>query len=141
MLSAPAAVFAQSGDKIVRIGVLMGDLSTRQEEQALVDGLREQGLVDGRNLIIERRYGDSELSLVPGYARELSTMSLGAVISTCTPTTLIAQKVFGSTPQSTPIIMAAAADPVGQKIISSLAHPGSNVTGLASQAEDSCPRC
>jgi len=75
-----------------------------------------------------------------GFAQELAAMKLDAVVSTCTPTTLIAQKVFGSTPQSTPIIMDAVADPVGQNIISSLARPGSNVTGLASQAEDIMPK-
>lgn len=140
VFSAPCVGFAQSRDKMVRIGVLMGDLSTQKEEQALVDGLREQGLVEGRNLVIERRYGFSNLSLVPAYARELAAMNLDAVVSTCTPTTLIAQRFIGSTPQSTPIIMAAVADPVGQKIVTSLARPGANVTGLASQAEDIMPK-
>lgn len=63
-----------------------------------------------------------------------------AVISTCTPTTLLAQQAFGSTPDSTPIVMAAVADPVGQKIIASLARPGANVTGPASQASEAMPK-
>jgi putative ABC transport system substrate-binding protein len=67
-------------------------------------------------------------------------MNLDAVISTCTPTTRVARQAFGSTSGSTPIIMAAVADPVGQQLISTLAKPGANITGLASQAEDIMPR-
>lgn len=53
---------------------------------------------------------------------------------------LVAQQAFGSTPGSTPIVMAAVADPVGQRIIHSLARPGANVTGLASQAVETMPK-
>ena len=134
LLSVTGPVFAQSTQKTVRIGMLVGDLTAPHEEQALLEGLREQGLVEGKNLIIERRAGAGSLHLVPGYARELAAMNLDAVISTCTPTTLVAQQAFGSTPSSTPIVMAAVADPVAQRLIDSLARPGANVTGLASQA-------
>lgn len=126
--------------KTVRIGIVAGDIVAPHEEEALIAGLREQGLVEGRNLIIERRYANGRLNTVVPNAQELAGLKLDAVISTCTPTTLIAQKVFGTTPDSTPIVMAAVADPVGQKIIASLARPGSNVTGLASQATDTVPK-
>lgn len=139
-LVAPAEAFAQSGNKIFRIGLLFGDAPAPHEEHELLEGLRENGLVEGRNLIIERRYAEGKWHLVPGYGRELAALKLDAVISTCTPTTRIVQQVFGTTPDSTPIVMAAVADPVGQKIIASLARPGANVTGLASQAEDIMPK-
>jgi putative tryptophan/tyrosine transport system substrate-binding protein len=67
-------------------------------------------------------------------------MKLDAVIATCTPTTLVARQVFGSSPNSTPIVMAAVPDPVGQQLIASLARPGANVTGLASQALETLPK-
>lgn len=140
VLSAPGPLFAQSGDKKVRIGLLFGDAPAPHEEKELLEGLREHGLVEGRNLIIERRYAEGQLHLVPGYGRELAALNLDAVISTCTPTTRIVQQVFGTSPESTPIVMAAVADPVGQQIIESLARPGANVTGLASQAEDIMPK-
>ena len=140
LLCAPTAALAQSAQKQVRIGILFGDAPLPHEEAALLDGLREQGLVEGRNLIVERRYAEGHLQLVPGYARELASMKLDAVISTCTPTTRAAQQAFGTTPGSTPIVMAAVADPVGQQLIASLAKPGANVTGLASQAEDILPK-
>lgn len=140
LVAAPDPGYGQSQQKIVRIGVLAGDLTAPHEEEALIAGLREQGLVEGRNLIIERRYAMGRLDKVPGFARELAGSKLDAVISTCTPTTLIAQQMFGSTPDSTPIVMAAVADPVGQRIIASLARPGANVTGLASQSDEILPK-
>ena len=140
LLSVPALALAQSVPRKVRIGILFGDAPMPHEEVALREGLRELGYVEGRNLTIERRYAEGRVQLVPGYARELASMNLDAVISTCTPTTRIALQAFGSTPGSTPIVMAAVADPVGQQLISSLAKPGANVTGLASQAEDIMPK-
>jgi len=140
LLTVPAVVLAQSAPKKVRIGILFGDAPLPHEEVALREGLRELGYVEGRNLIIERRYAEGQVQLVPGYARELASMNLDAVISTCTPTTRVARQAVGSTPGSTPIIMAAVADPVGQQLIASLARPGANVTGLASQAEDIMPK-
>jgi putative ABC transport system substrate-binding protein len=140
LLSVPARVLAQSAPKKVRIGILFGDAPLPQEEAALAEGLRELGFVEGRNLVIERRYAEGKVQLVPGYARELASMNLDAVISTCTPTTRVARQAFGSAPGATPIVMAAVADPVGQQLIASLARPGANVTGLASQAEDLMPK-
>jgi putative tryptophan/tyrosine transport system substrate-binding protein len=137
---ASGPVFAQATQKMVRIGLLVGDITPPHEEQALLAGLRENGLVEGKNLIIERRAAGGTLHLVPGYARELAGMKLDAVVATCTPTTMVAMQAFGSTPGSTPIVMAAVADPVAQRLIQSLARPGANVTGLASQAVDTLPK-
>ena len=140
LLSIPAMGMAQSAEKKLRIGLLFGDAPLRHEEQALLEGLREQGLAEGKNLVIERRYAEGRVQLVPGFARELAAMNLDAVISTCTPTTRAAQQAFGTTPSSTPIVMAAVADPVGQRLIASLARPGANITGLSSQAEEIMPK-
>jgi putative tryptophan/tyrosine transport system substrate-binding protein len=140
LLSVPALLLAQSAPRQLRIGILFGDAPMPHEEVELRDALRELGYVEGRNLVIERRYAEGRVQLVPGYARELASMNIDAVVATCTPTTRVALQAFGSTPGSTPIVMAAVADPVGQQLISSLAKPGANVTGLASQAEDIMPK-
>lgn len=140
LVAVPGLAHGQSPQRMVRIGILAGDVTAHHEEQALIAGLREQGLVEGRNLVIERRYANGRLTMVPGLARELAGSKLDVVISTCTPTTLIAQQAFGATPGSTPIVMAAVADPVGQRIIASLARPGANVTGLASQSDEILPK-
>jgi putative ABC transport system substrate-binding protein len=115
----------------------MGGLEQRGHlEQALLQGLREQGYVEGKNLVFERRYADGRGYRLPEFARELAAMKLDAVITTCTPSTRAARQATASTP----IVMAAVADPVGQNLIASLAKPGGNITGLASEAEDILPK-
>ena len=115
----------------------MGGLEQRGHlEQALLQGLREQGYVEGKNLVLERRYTDGQGERMPEFARELAAMKLDAVITTCTPSTRAAREATSSTP----IVMAAVADPVGQNLIASLAKPGANITGLASEAEDILPK-
>jgi putative ABC transport system substrate-binding protein len=138
LLLPTAAGLAQAPEKTAHIGILVGgSLAQRGHlEQALLQGLREQGYVEGRNLVIERRYADGRVEQTPGFARELAAMKLDAVVTTCTPTTRAAQQALGSTP----IVMAAVADPVGQRLIASLARPGANITGLSSQAEDIMPK-
>ena len=133
-----AARAQQSKDKTAHIGILVnGNIAQRGHlEQALLDGLRDQGYVEGRNLVIERRYADGRRERVPEFARELAAMKLDAVVTTCTPSTRAARQAT----VSTPIVMAAVADPVGQRLIASLARPGANITGLSSQAEDILPK-
>ena len=138
LLTTPPAALAQSPGKNAHIGILVGgSLAQRGHlEQALLQGLREQGYVEGKNLVLERRYADGHDDRTPEFARELAAMNLDAVVTTCTPTTRAAQQAVGSMP----IIMAAVADPVGQNLIASLARPGANLTGLSSQAEDIMPK-
>jgi putative tryptophan/tyrosine transport system substrate-binding protein len=125
------AVFAQLAEKTMHVGILSsGTLENRSRlDEALVQGLREQGYVEGKNLIIERRYGASRLQ---ENAKELADMKLDAILTTCTPST----RVMKEATTFTPIVMAAVSDPVRQKIIASYAKPGQNVTGTSSQAED-----
>jgi putative ABC transport system substrate-binding protein len=138
LLTSLPAGLAQSPEKTAHIGILVGgSLAQRGHlEQALLQGLREQGYVEGKNLVLERRYADGRVERTPEFARELAAMKLDAVVTTCTPTTRAAQQALGSTP----IVMAAVADPVGQHLIASLARPGANTTGLSSQAEDIMPK-
>lgn len=133
-----AAEAQQSKDKTVHIGILVGGSFAQRGhlEQALLEGLRDQGYVEGKNLVIERRYADGRRERVPDFARELAEMKLDAVVTTCTPSTRAARQATASTP----IVMAAVADPVGQRLIASLARPGGNITGLSSQAEDILPK-
>jgi len=133
-----AAEAPQSKGKTAHIGILVGgSVSQRGHlEQALLEGLRDQGYVEGRNLVIERRYADGRNERVPEYARELAAMKLDLIVTTCTPSTRAARQASASTP----IVMAAVADPVGQRLITSLARPGANITGLSSQAEVILPK-
>ena len=127
----PDRAVAQTGDKVLHIGILSsGVLENRDPlDRALLQGLREQGYVEGKNLIVERRYSSANLGTS---AKELAGMRLDAILTTCTPST----RLMKETTSSTPIVMAAVSDPVSQGIIASLARPGQNVTGTSSQAED-----
>jgi putative tryptophan/tyrosine transport system substrate-binding protein len=138
LFGAPLVAAQPAAGKQARIGILVGGSIAQRGhlEQALLDGLREQGYVEGRNLVVERRYAEGRIERTPEFARELAAMNLDAVIATCTPTTRVARQATATTP----IVMAAVADPVGQRLIASLARPGANITGLSSQAEDILPK-
>ncbi len=134
----PVVPAQPSQAKTAHIGILVGGSYAQRGrlEQELLAGLREQGYVEGKNLVVERRYADGERGRVPDLAHELAGMKLDAIVTTCTPSTRAARQATASTP----IVMAAVADPVGQKLIASLARPGANITGLSSQAEDVLPK-
>lgn len=121
-----------------RVGLLVtGWDSTRGHlERSLTEALREQGYVEGRNLVIERRYADGDSSRLRELARELEALKLDAVVTTCTPST----QLMKAETATTPIVMASVSDPVGQGLIASLARPGNNITGTSSQVEDILPK-
>ncbi len=130
----PAAAMAQRQGKALRVGLIgfsSADLRSAFE-QSLVAGLRERGYVQGKNLVLERRYADGQPVRVGEIAGELAALDLDAIVTTCTPTTAAMRKVT----RTTPLVMASVSDPVGQGFIESYAHPGGNVTGLATQFED-----
>ncbi|MEO7726932.1 MAG: ABC transporter substrate-binding protein, partial [Burkholderiales bacterium] len=130
---------AAAADKPLHIGIFSSETEYLRSglEQELLRGLREQVYVEGKNLVIERRYGGSEMSSRgPVYARELAGMKLDAIVTTCSPSTRVAKSAAGSTP----IVMVAVSDRIGQNLIASLARPGQNVTGLSSQAEELLPK-
>jgi putative ABC transport system substrate-binding protein len=146
-------VLAQSPKRTIRLGVLVaGTLEQRGGlDEALVEGLRAHGYVEGKNLILERRYGDAMsgegmmdrpmgghgmTDQLPEFARELAGMRLDAIVTTCAPSTRAAKDATSSTP----IIMASVSDPVGQGLVASLAKPGRNITGLSSQADELLPK-
>lgn len=147
---APPALAQQ--DRIVRLGILVsGTIEQRGDlDRALTEGLRAKGYVEGKNLLIERRYGGSmeQGMTVPAMpeksmndalsrnAKDLAGMKLDAIITSCAPSTLAAKQATSSIP----IVMASVSDPVAQGFIASLAKPGRNITGLSSQADELLPK-
>jgi putative ABC transport system substrate-binding protein len=93
----------------------------------LFDGLRELGYVEGRNLIVERRYAEGHADRFPEFAAEMVRLKVDVIIVVTTPAALAAKKATATIP----IVHPAAIDPVGTGLIASLAHPGGNVTGLS----------
>jgi len=132
--------FAQQRDKIWRIGFL--SVRSRQSLldtgriDAFLQGLRELGYVEGKNLVIEGRYADGEFERVPGLAAELVRLKLDVIVTEGDAANHAAQKATATIP----IIVTVTPDPVGQGLASSLARPGGNITGLSTANIDVVPK-
>jgi putative ABC transport system substrate-binding protein len=129
LVVAPFAVEGQPTGKVYRIGVLETVSSTLNTANldAFRQGLRELGYVEGQNFVIEYRSADGRPERFPGLATELVRLKVDLIVTRGTPAVLAAKKATGSIP----IVMASSADPAGYGIVSGLARPGGNVTGLS----------
>jgi putative ABC transport system substrate-binding protein len=130
-------VLAEAPTKTKHVGYLVwSSYGARGNlEQSLLDGMREEGYVEGKNLVVDRRYVDGgTFDQVRAAARELAALNPDAIVSTCSPSTAAAKEATSKS--GIPVVMAFVSDPVGQGLIASYKHPGGNITGLSSQAED-----
>ena len=124
LLLAPRCSLAQAARR--QIGFLALNELTPTWQNAWLDGLRNHGWIDGKNLIIEYRFGRTQDRL-PGLAAELAALGPDLIIA-ANPQAASALK---SANVSTPIVFVAIADPVGIGFVQSLSRPGGNMTGLA----------
>jgi putative ABC transport system substrate-binding protein len=134
-------VFAEAPTKTKHVGYLVWSSygSRGNLEQALLEGMREEGYVEGKNLVVDRRYIDGgTFDEVRAAARELAALNPDAIVSTCSPSTFAAKEATSAS--RIPVVMAFVSDPVGQGLIASYTRPGGNITGLSSQAEDTLPK-
>jgi putative tryptophan/tyrosine transport system substrate-binding protein len=128
LLATPLMVMAQRPEAVVRLGFLSSrPRAQTQVAHPFLQGLRELGWVEGRNLTLEWRSADGRLDRLPSLAAELVGLKVDIIVSSH-PAALLAAKQATTT---IPIVMLATLDPVGQRVIQSLAHPGGNVTGVA----------
>jgi putative ABC transport system substrate-binding protein len=88
--------------------------------------LRRLGYVEGRNLIVENRYAEGKLERLPGLARELTQLNIDVIFAIGIAATRAAKEATASVP----IIMLVDGDPVAMGLVSSLARPEGNVTGV-----------
>src|SRR5262245_22002614 len=111
---------AQSS-KVYRLGQLAaGTRATRALLlDAFMDGMRELGYVEGKNLLVEHRFGETDFGRLPSLARELLAWQPDALLVSTTPANLAAK---GST-SVIPIVMVGVADPVGVGLVQSLSRP------------------
>ena len=129
----PLGAAAQQAVKVHRIGLLAGTLvvGTRTVE-AFRQGLRDLGYVEGRNLVIEYRDAEGKLERLPALAAELVALKVDLIVAPSTPAVLAARQATGTIP----IVFIGAADAVTSKLVTSLARPGGNVTGLSNVASE-----
>jgi putative ABC transport system substrate-binding protein len=135
-LTVPFGSLAQQQGKVWRIGYL--DLGSRQSTvdsgryAALIDGLREHGYVEGKNIVFEFRFADGDTNRLDGLATELVRQKVDVILSTGTPASHAAQR----TTSTIPIVVTVTTDPVGDGLAKTLARPAGNITGMASGNED-----
>jgi len=127
----PIAARAQQLDRMRRIGVLMSFAAKDPEAQsraaAFENGLREVGWVKGRNLRIEYRWADNP-DVLRTHATELVGMAPDLILANSTPAIAALQEQR----QAVPIVFTQVTDPVGEGLVSNLAHPGGHLTGFTS---------
>jgi putative ABC transport system substrate-binding protein len=121
---------AQKPAKVYRIGVL--DTTPIALNAVNVDGfregLRELGYVEGQHYVIEYRSSDARPERFPALAAELLRSKVDLILARGTPAVKAAKEATATIP----IVMAASGDPVGTGVVTGLARPGGNVTGLTS---------
>ena len=123
---------AQQSDRVRRIGVLMGVAEGDSEGQryfkTFLQGLRELGWAHGHNLQIESRWGGADSNRIQAYAVELAGLNLDVILA---QTSLVAVPLRRET-RTIPIVFTQINDPVESGMITSIAHPGGNITGFTS---------
>src|SRR5687767_12543091 len=125
VLAAPLAAEAQQPAKVPRIGFL-GTPGTPMRESFL-QGLRDHGYVEGRNVVIEHRFDEGKLERLPALAAELVALEVDVIVAGSTAATRAATQAT----RTLPIVFATFPDAVGSGLVTSLARPGGNVTGLS----------
>jgi putative tryptophan/tyrosine transport system substrate-binding protein len=125
---------AQQPTKIPRIGYL--SVSSRSamtaRTEAFRQGLRELGYVEGKNIVIEWRYGQEKPDRVSELAAELARLKVDVIVSGGNSATQAVKKATNTIP----ILMTQSSDPVASGFVASLARPGGNVTGLSTLAPE-----
>ena len=128
LVAAPSAGNAQPYGKVYRIGYIQTATPEEQEQltRAFDEGLRELGYVEGRNIVVERRFAWGKQERLPELAVELVRLNVDVIVTGGNP-------VIAAVRQATstiPVVMGASRDPVGAGFVASLARPGGNITGL-----------
>jgi putative ABC transport system substrate-binding protein len=109
----------------------MGFLAQGYEKfyDALLDGLKDLGYQEGRNLVVERRYAEGRAERFQEFAAEMVRLKVDVIIVTTTP----AGFAVKSPATNIPVVFPNAISPVESGLVASLAHPGGNITGGAAQ--------
>lgn len=125
---------AQQPAKVPRIGYLTGQSLSSElaRNEAYRQGLLELGYVEGKNIVIERRYAEGKLDRLPALAAELVRLKVDVIVTGGAGSTRAAKEATSTIP----IVMAQDTNPVGNGFVASLARPGGNITGLSTLAPE-----
>ena len=133
----PGPADAQQPASPRRIGVLLVGFSPESKEaQAFRQGLRDAGYAEGRDVVIEWRSANGDYDRIPELAADLVQRKVDVIVVEST----VAARAITRATSTIPIVMALVADPVGSGLVTSLAHPGGNVTGLSLMVTELSPK-
>src|SRR5215468_2858773 len=120
---------AQPAARVPKVGLLLPTTAAAAgyNVEALKQGLREAGYVEGKSIALEIRYGEGDSARFPTLARELGSLKPDVLVTSTDPAIAAVRRE----PRTIPIVMAFSTDPVATGFVASLAHPGGNVTGLS----------
>jgi putative tryptophan/tyrosine transport system substrate-binding protein len=129
-LAARAQTAAKPAAQLPRIGMLetTSPSVNRANFDAFREGLRDLGRVEGKDIVIDYRSADGRAEQFRDLAAELHKQKVDVIVARGTPAVLAARAA-----SPVPVVMAGVSDPVGQKLVASLARPGGLVTGLSTQ--------
>jgi putative tryptophan/tyrosine transport system substrate-binding protein len=134
----PVAAESQPAASVPRIGILTLNLVANPHlQEAFLQGLRDLGYVEGRNVVIEYRDAKGRSEQLPALAAELVALKVDVLLAGGTTQAMAAQRATSTLP----IVFAQAADPVAGGLVTSLARPGGNVTGLSNLAPELIGKC
>ena len=130
-------VFAEQTGRVLRIGYLGGTdpRTTPAPVKAFSDGLREQGYIEGRNILIDYRWAQGVTQLGE-QAAELTRLPVDVIVAWGTPAVAAAKRAT----TTIPIVMVSIADPVASGFVETLARPHGNITGTSTISPDTMPK-
>ena len=135
-LVVPFGSFAQQQGKIWRLGYL--DLGSRQSMvdsgryAALIEGLRERGYVEGKNLVLDVRHADGKTDRLDEFAAELVRQKVDLIMTAGSETSIAARRAT----TTIPIVVTVTTDPVHDGYAATLSRPGGNLTGMTNGQVD-----
>jgi putative ABC transport system substrate-binding protein len=137
LLFVASAAQAQPAQRMYRIGVLNEAFSANHPTvEGLKEGLRELGLVEGRDVVYEIRFTKGEPGATAAAAAELVKAGVDVIFTSNEPATLAAKKAT----ERIPIVFTLVGDPVQTGTVASLGQPGGNITGISSRATELAPK-
>ena len=124
----------RSRRRIPRIGFLTaaGRAGSAHLIEAFLQGLRDLGYVEGKNIAIEYRLADAKFERLPELAADLVRLKVDVIVAAVTQALLAAKAATATIP----VVMVAVSDPVGAGLVASLARPGGNLTGTSAMTAE-----
>jgi putative ABC transport system substrate-binding protein len=128
LLAIPLGAWAQRGDRVPRLGLLTPGPTSL--EAPFIDGMRDLGYIEGKNIVVQRRSADGDFARLPALAAELVKLQPDVIVAMVSAASIAASQAT----TTIPIVMVGVGDPVASGLVGNLSRPGGNVTGTSGQS-------